>query len=150
MRYVLHSFFLPSIMTGPSFTYRAYAAYTDRSLFANRKGSVNSLGLPTGRWRKAGKRAAIGGFYLAIFAVYGYKYSYERMLDPGFGKRGFLQGCVKCVQSSLTPRIRADYWRLGSQRRLRPAGWPSGADQVLCSLVIRVSLTRLVPCAGSY
>lgn len=91
-------------MTGPSFTYRAYAAYTDRSLFANRKGSVNSLGLPTGRWRKAGKRAAIGGFYLAIFALYGYKYSYERMLDPGFGKRGFFQGCGNAAFTSHASR----------------------------------------------
>lgn len=82
------SFFFPSVLAGPNFPYQAYAAYIDRSLFttADKEGPHN---LPRGRWRKAIKRIVIAAFYLAIYALYGSKYSFNRLIEPAFARNSF-------------------------------------------------------------
>ncbi|KAK9897212.1 MBOAT-domain-containing protein [Cystobasidium minutum MCA 4210] len=83
-----YCFFFPSVLAGPNFPYQAYAAYVDRSLFAtaDKEGPHN---LPRGRWRKATKRIAIASFYLAIYAVFGGKYSFVRLLEPASERHSF-------------------------------------------------------------
>jgi lysophospholipid acyltransferase len=86
---IKYSFFFPSVLAGPNFSYQAYAAYTDRSLFASAE-KEGPHDLPRGRWRKAGKRVAIASFYLAVYALYGNQFSYARLLEPTFARQSFL------------------------------------------------------------
>lgn len=82
----IRSFFFPSILAGPSFTYRSYDSFTTHRLFAKEHpadGSkpVDPTVVPPGRRRKAAKRFATGIIYLAIFSTYGWKYGMDRLLD---------------------------------------------------------------------
>lgn len=80
------SFFFPSILAGPSFTYRSYESFTTHRLFAKEQpadGSkpVDPTVIPPGRRRKAAKRFATGIIYLAIYSTYGWKYGMDRLID---------------------------------------------------------------------
>ena len=78
-------------MIGPSFTYSAYAAYTDRSLFNASRDDKHVGSMPPGRSRRCLKRTAVAVIYLAIYALYGGKYGYERMVEPAFAHKSFLR-----------------------------------------------------------
>ena len=84
------SFFFPSVMTGPTFTYASYDAYTSRSLFRSKNSEESGFSMPPGRSKKSGKRFAIGAFYLAIYALYGHQYGLERILEGTIDHKGFL------------------------------------------------------------
>ncbi|GAA5952711.1 hypothetical protein JCM21900_000412 [Sporobolomyces salmonicolor] len=77
--------FFPSILVGPSFTFRSYTSFTTHALFAKEQPS-GSTEIPSGRKRKAAKRLVTGIIFLGIFSVYGYQYGMERLLESKFVK----------------------------------------------------------------
>lgn len=79
------SFFFPSILAGPSFTYASYDNFTSRALFRKEVTDKSSaVVIPPGRRRKASKRLLTGVCFLAIYSLYGAKADYKNMLAPGF------------------------------------------------------------------
>ncbi|TNY20048.1 MBOAT, membrane-bound O-acyltransferase family-domain-containing protein [Rhodotorula diobovata] len=87
------SFFFPSILAGPSFTYRSYDSFTSHRLFIkeNPSGGADPTVIPPGRRRKAAKRFATGIFFLAIFSLYSGSLGMDKLIDPKFtaGKSWF-------------------------------------------------------------
>ncbi|KAM0749795.1 MBOAT-domain-containing protein [Meredithblackwellia eburnea MCA 4105] len=87
--------FFPSILAGPAFTYSSYRTFVTRALFAKelkhkQNKSVKEISIiPAGRRRKAAKRAITGIVYLAVYAFYGSKISYWKMLEPEFAHKSF-------------------------------------------------------------
>ncbi|GAA5928633.1 hypothetical protein JCM3775_004589 [Rhodotorula graminis] len=84
-----YAFFFPSILAGPSFTYRSYDSFTSHRLFVKENPSdgskpVDPTVIPPGRRRKAAKRFATGIFFLAIFSVYGGSLGMDKLIDPKF------------------------------------------------------------------
>lgn len=81
------SFFFPSILAGPSFTYASYISFTSHALFAKEtdvKSPKSRSSIPPGRRRKAIKRLLTGVVYLGIYSFYGAKIGYGQMLEAGF------------------------------------------------------------------
>lgn len=90
----INSFFFPSILAGPSYTYSSYEAFTSHALFLKEAKATPSSGIsrpliPEGRRRKAAKRFITGIIYLGIYSVYGWQFGYARMLEDGFAKKSF-------------------------------------------------------------
>lgn len=104
------SFFFPSILAGPSFTYRSYDSFTSHRLFVKENPSdgskpVDPTVIPPGRRRKAAKRFATGIFFLAIFSVYGGSLGMDKLIDPKFtADKSWFEKCVRSRALSL-PRI---------------------------------------------
>jgi lysophospholipid acyltransferase len=89
------SFFFPSILAGPSFTYASYENFTSRGLFLKEvKGKSTMDVIPPGRRRKASKRLLTGVFFLAIYSLYGAAMDYRNMLAPGFSSNSFGYRCA--------------------------------------------------------
>ena len=84
------SFFFPSILAGPSFTFASYENFTSRGLFRREATDQSTTTIiPPGRRRKASKRLLTGVCFLAIYSVYGPATDYKNMLVPGFEKHSF-------------------------------------------------------------
>ena len=87
----MSSFFFPSILAGPSFTYASYVEFTSHDLYRREKSDDKKKRvMPKGRRRKALKRLATGVFYLAIYSTYGGSISYFKMLEPEFLGQSFV------------------------------------------------------------
>jgi len=83
------SFFFPSLLAGPAFTFSSYQAFTSRSLFmkeveAKASGPAAGTTVPPGRKTKALKRLATGIVFLGIYSVYGWQFGFHQLLEPGF------------------------------------------------------------------
>lgn len=124
-----YAFYFPSVMTGPTFSYASYAAYVDGSLFGAQPRS-GPLQLPPGRRRKAFKRVGIAAFYLAIYAVFGGKFSYERLLS--LGHKSWLWKWVLSHRSAYRP---TDAAKAG----LHTASWIPRTNEILRRVVVCVS-----------
>ncbi|GAA6038523.1 hypothetical protein JCM8097_004611 [Rhodosporidiobolus ruineniae] len=81
--------YFPSIMAGPSYTYRAYESFTSHRLYVKEQGSTSSgkadpTVIPPGRKRKCLKRFITGIVFLGIFSVYSGQLGMEKLLDKEF------------------------------------------------------------------
>ncbi|GAA6004044.1 lysophospholipid acyltransferase [Rhodotorula paludigena] len=84
-----YAFFFPSVIAGPSFSYRSYDSFTSHRLFAKEQPGdsskpVDPTVIPPGRRRKAAKRFATGLIFLVIFSLYSGELGMDRLLDPKF------------------------------------------------------------------
>lgn len=89
------SFYFPSILAGPAFTFASYKSFVSRALFAKEMKHKGNQGLkeetiiPPGRRRKAAKRCLTGVVYLAIYSLYSSKASHLKLLTPEFALQSF-------------------------------------------------------------
>ncbi|KEI42328.1 uncharacterized protein L969DRAFT_14532 [Mixia osmundae IAM 14324] len=90
------SFFFPSILVGPSFTFASYRAFTSRSLFASVEGKEKATALarqrlPKGRTKRALRQYCIGALYLALYSLFAAKYSYATVVSPSMRHAGWFK-----------------------------------------------------------
>ena len=80
----------PSILAGPSYTYRSYDSFTSKRLFLKETSTaqipdkITSNDIPEGRKRKAAKRFALALVCLGVYSTYGGQYGMERLLEGKF------------------------------------------------------------------
>lgn len=145
------SFFFPSVMAGPTFSYASYAAFVDRSLFKSKGDGASERKewmMPQGRYRKALKRFTIGAVYLGIYSTYGGSIGFERLLDPAFlAKNGFWKRCVRVTVLALRAKDRSRLHPLSrsSQGWLCAAGGLRHTHEILCNMEPDVSLRSFSP-----
>lgn len=83
------SFFFPSVLAGPAFTYASYKTFTSHALFKKEvspSDKTSSL-IPPGRRSKAAKRFVTGLVFLGIYALYSWKWGYGRLLEPEYSPK---------------------------------------------------------------
>lgn len=139
------SFFFPSILAGPSFTYRSYDSFTSHRLFIkeNPSGGADPTVIPPGRRRKAAKRFATGIFFLAIFSLYSGSLGMDKLIDPKFtaGKSWFEKCVPPPLSTAFAPRLEAVHGLTtcpSCQGPLHERRWFHRAHQVLLGVVHRV------------
>jgi MBOAT, membrane-bound O-acyltransferase family len=86
--------FFPGVLVGPSFGYATYDAFLKRSLFAKADKRDGRRRPPPGRFTKMTQRLLTGLAMMGLFALYGGKYGFERLLEPEFESKSFLFACV--------------------------------------------------------
>ncbi|GAA6063886.1 hypothetical protein JCM10212_001368 [Sporobolomyces blumeae] len=102
LEFMGYCLFFPSILAGPSFTYRSYDSFTSKRLFLKETasstpgkhdgGKVTSKEIPAGRKRKAAKRLVTALVFLGIYSTYGSAYGMDKLLEPTFvGKKGLVE-----------------------------------------------------------
>lgn len=95
-----NSFFFPSILAGPSFTYRSYISFTSHALFSKENPTSTTAPpdptvIPPGRRRKAAKRFITGLVFLGIYSVYGGSLGMDKLLGKSWlAENGFWKRCV--------------------------------------------------------
>lgn len=99
-----NSTFFPSVNIGPAFTFRSYEAFTSHTVYKGspRPDESEHPGIPPGRKRAAGERAAVGLFFLGIYAALAGGFGYERVLEDRFLERSMLSRCAPYFLSFLS------------------------------------------------
>jgi lysophospholipid acyltransferase len=90
--------FFPSILAGPSYTYRSYDSFTSKRLFLKETSTTSipdnltSKDIPAGRKRKAAKRFITALIFLGVYSTYGGQYGMDKLLEGKFvAQRSLLQ-----------------------------------------------------------
>ncbi|GAA5924596.1 lysophospholipid acyltransferase [Sporobolomyces koalae] len=82
--------FFPSILAGPSYTYRSYDEFTSKRLFLKETAAssvpnkITSNDIPAGRKRKAAKRFITALIFLGVYSTYGGPYGMDKLLQDKF------------------------------------------------------------------
>ncbi|GAA5870751.1 hypothetical protein JCM16303_001576 [Sporobolomyces ruberrimus] len=90
LEFMGYCMFFPSILAGPSYTYRSYDSFTSKRLFLKETSSstipdnLTSKDIPAGRKRKAAKRFIMALTFLGIYSMYGGQYGMDKLLEGKF------------------------------------------------------------------
>ncbi|GAA5895204.1 lysophospholipid acyltransferase [Sporobolomyces salmoneus] len=98
LQFMGYCLFFPSILAGPSYTYRSYDSFTSKRLYLKETSTtkipeqITSKEIPKGRKRKAMKRFITALVFLGIYSTYGGQFGMDRLLEGKFvAKRSLLQ-----------------------------------------------------------
>ncbi|GAA5976711.1 hypothetical protein JCM5350_006728 [Sporobolomyces pararoseus] len=98
LQFMGYCLFFPSILAGPSYTYRSYDSFTSKRLFLKETSTTSipdnltSKDIPAGRKRKAAKRFLTALIFLGVYSTYGGQYGMDKLLEGKFvAQRNLLQ-----------------------------------------------------------
>ncbi|GAA6007872.1 hypothetical protein JCM11491_006519 [Sporobolomyces phaffii] len=90
LEFMGYCMFFPSILAGPSYTYRSYDSFTSKRLFLKETSTssvpdnLSSKDIPAGRKRKAAKRFITALVFLGVYSTYGGQFGMDKLLEGKF------------------------------------------------------------------